>query len=347
VEIFTAQLCNHLVALGHEVKIITLFPGSAHLPFEGEIIHLQRNPKNRLLDLVGYKALANSIKTEKPDIVQANAGDTLKYAALSKFLFGWKSKLVYRNASMVSSYITNWRTKAFNHFLYRQVEYIFSVTPQTRDDLNQLFPFTRGIVEVIPIGIEITHTHSIVQKKHAPVILHVGGFSFEKNHAGLLRIFGKLKADFPEAQLWLIGDGVLRQEIEQLVSGMNLSASVTFIGSKPNVRDYMSVADVLVLPSVIEGLPAVLLEAMAEGCPVVAYDVGGIGGVVHDRNTGMLVKKGDEERFVNAIVELLHNEVLRKTVLEKSYELVKREFRNEKIAERFIARYKQILQPHF
>ena len=159
-EIFAAQLSERLQKLGHKVVLISLFEGVCDLPFSGEIIHLNRPLSKRWFDISGWKKLAQLVKEYKPDLVQCNAGDTLKFAVLSKLIFGWNSSIVARNASTVSGYIKSKSTKKINEFLYSKTDAIISVSEYSKKDLNQLFPATKTKTTVIPIGVEnqIIHT---------------------------------------------------------------------------------------------------------------------------------------------------------------------------------------------
>ena len=93
-EMFTCQLSNNLVEKGHQVKIVSLFKGKAELPFKGENTYFKCITRNRFLDIPAWRRLSKIIKEFKPDVIQANAGDTLKYAIFSKKVFGWKIPVV-------------------------------------------------------------------------------------------------------------------------------------------------------------------------------------------------------------------------------------------------------------
>ena len=108
---FAAQLSHHLEDLGHKVYVISLFEGNNELPFLGEKIRMDRPINKRWNDYKGWKELAILIDKYKPEVIQCNAGDTLKYAVLSKKIFKWKQPIIARNASMVSLYIKNPITK--------------------------------------------------------------------------------------------------------------------------------------------------------------------------------------------------------------------------------------------
>ncbi len=102
----------------------------------------------------------------------------------------------------------------------------------------------------------------------------------------------------------LIGDGELEGELKQQVEGLGLKSAVNFLGNQNNVPEILSHADILVLPSLWEGMPNVLLEAMAAGLPVVATSVDGSSEVVEDLVTGFLVDKQDHGQLSKALIKL-------------------------------------------
>lgn len=179
-EIFACQLATLLNERGHENIIVPVFNRDCTLPFKGKIIFLNGNPAKRFSDFSAWKKLANLIADEKPDIIQANAGDTLKYAVFSKLLFGWKQPIVFRNASTLSLYIKTLPAKLLNGFFYRFASHIVSVSETSKQDFLQLFPGKKNSITTIPIGV---NEIALPPKKTNcnPAIIHVGGFTYEKN----------------------------------------------------------------------------------------------------------------------------------------------------------------------
>ncbi|CAM4345192.1 glycosyltransferase [Gillisia limnaea] len=340
-EIFACQLSSHLMNLGNEVEIVSIYDGDALLPFKNEIPTLSNQDSNRYLDLQGWKKLADIIEGFKPDIIQANAADTLKYAVFSKLIYRWKAPIVYRNASTTSYYIKNHFSKFINSFLLFNVDRVISVSHASKRDLNKVFPFTKNKTVVVPIGIDPIKTAetAIAFSPRRSNIIHVGSFTREKNHKGLLSIFKKLTTLNQNYFLHLIGEGPLRNVMEEEVHQLDLIDSVKFYEGVRNPLPYISAADILVLPSNIEGLPAVLLEAMFCKTPVVAYNVGGISEIVSSQ-TGSLIEKDDEDNFVNAVLKTLGNPDFEQ--IETAHKMVIKDYMNKEIAKKFVEVYEAV-----
>ncbi len=138
-------------------------------------------------------------------------------------------------------------------------------------------------------------------------VLCVGRMVLEKDHATLLRAFALVIKKLPKAHLHLVGDGPLRTNLEKLSTNLELNSSITFHGSSSDVRSHMQAANVLVLSSISEGTPNVLLEGMACELPIVATAVAGIPDMVGHEKQGLLVKPSNEHELAKAIINILEN----------------------------------------
>ena len=350
-EIFASQLASHLNDSGNKSIIVSLFAGDAELPFEGKITSLNGNQGGRLHDFTAWKKLSQIIKDEKPDIIQANAGDTLKYAVFSKIIYRWKQPIIFRNASTISLYIKTWAQKKWNNFLFGFTDKIISVSNNSAIDFAKLFPQFKHKIITIPIGIEhLELSKELNGTSHeryrlngeGPVIIHVGGFTFEKNHSGLIEIFEIVSKQVPAAKLYFVGDGPMKPQIEEIVKIKALDSKVKFCGFQKNALKYIRGADVLILPSIIEGLPGVILEAFYCKIPVVAYDVGGIKEILINNKTGRLIQKGDEKAFAKGILEALQSNAHNKNLIENAHSLVTSQYLNSQIANQFLHIYRSV-----
>ena len=116
-----------------------------------------------------------------------------------------------------------------------------------------------------------------------PVLLLIGRLEPQKGHSVLFAALKDVLQDVPNARLVCVGDGALRPALEAELQQLELTASVRLVGYQSNVRDWLSIADVCVLPSFFEGLPLVAIECLAAGRAMVATAVDGTPEVDHRR----------------------------------------------------------------
>jgi glycosyltransferase involved in cell wall biosynthesis len=132
----------------------------------------------------------------------------------------------------------------------------------------------------------------------------------------------------------IIGNGPMKSELSATVNNLQLNDIVTFIGHIPHadIRSQYANADLLVAPSIIapdgdrDGLPNVILEAMAAGVPVVASRLSGIPEAVRNEETGLLVPPGDEARLAGAVQRMVHDRELRRKCIEAARKTVEADF---------------------
>jgi len=139
----------------------------------------------------------------------------------------------------------------------------------------------------------------------ARVLIVVAKLMEQKGHVVLLRALPRLLESYPDLHVLLLGDGPLRSMLTAQVEELRAAARVHMVGNRRDVSDLLAASDLFVLPSLWEGLPMALLEAMATGLPVVITRVSGSGEVVVDGDSGLLVPPGDAERLGAAIGALL------------------------------------------
>lgn len=345
-EIFASQLSQKLEKSGHQVLLVFLFTGNATLPFKGNQICLNANPKRRFWDWKAWKNLSQIIEDFQPDIIQANAGDTLKYAGMSRFFFRWKGKLIFRNANLISGFLDSFLKIEFNKFLLKHVDAVASVSSLCLQDFKKTLNWTKPIF-YLPIGTEKHGSHNslpddiTIWLQGKPYLVHIGSFVHEKNHQGLIRIFQKVKQAHPEIRLILCGAGPNLEYYKNLkLEGVYLA------GERNEVSSILSHAKVMVLPSLIEGLPGVILEAMILEVPVVAYNVGGISELIKDKNTGFLINGGEENDFVEKVLEVLNPTFLKEKtkIIHNAKQLVQENYTLAQISTQFEKAYLKLLK---
>lgn len=142
-------------------------------------------------------------------------------------------------------------------------------------------------------------------------LLYVGRLRIRKGVEVLLEAVGSLRESYPEMRLLIVGDGEQRKSLERMSSSLGLAGTVEFLGRREprEVRRLLGRAGALVVPSIYEGMPLVILEAMERGVAVVASAVSGIPEVVVDGETGWLVSPEDPDQLALALSHLLDDPV--------------------------------------
>jgi glycosyltransferase involved in cell wall biosynthesis len=143
-----------------------------------------------------------------------------------------------------------------------------------------------------------------------PVLLALGRLEPQKGHRFLLEAHARVLREFPAARLVCAGEGALRRELEEESVRLHTQKSVRFVGFQSNVADWLSMANISVLPSLFEGLPLVAIESLAAQCPMVATAVDGTTEVVVHEQTGLTVPPGDSQALAEAILRLLRDRAL-------------------------------------
>lgn len=333
-EIFASQLSTALENLGHQVLMISLFEGDYELPFEGQQIHLQLSLGSRLWNVASWIKLGKIIQDFKPEIVQANGADTLKFSVFARKFHQVQYQLIFNNGGVVSYYLNSTLKKRFNQYLFNQVDALISVSNYSKEDLDNFISNPKPH-QVIPIGIE-SHDRPKVRTTSFQILVHLAGFTPEKNHEAVLRIFEGFLLKHPKSQLWLMGDGPERRKIEELVSKSSFSEKVRFFGAISNPFSLIPSNSIVILPSKIEGLPAVILEAFHSKIAVIAYQVGGIPDLLIPDQTGSLVPQADESGFVAALEKYMQLSSADKQILkENAFQLVQHNYSIVEVAKKF------------
>ena len=175
------------------------------------------------------------------------------------------------------------------------------------------------------------------------VVGTVGRLSREKGHLFLLRAARRVLSAEPNVRFLIVGDGPERESLRAACVALGLQDSVTFTGLRKDIPDLLSVMDVFVLPSFVEGTPMALLEAMAAKRPVVATKVGAVLTVLSDDHVGLLVEPGNVEQLSRSILALLRDREKAALLARNAYARVKSEFTARKMAERYASLYDGLL----
>ncbi|MFZ5801210.1 MAG: GT4 family glycosyltransferase PelF [Candidatus Omnitrophota bacterium] len=148
------------------------------------------------------------------------------------------------------------------------------------------------------------------------VVGAVGRLGPEKDYPTFLKAAARITKEIPNVKFIIVGDGPLSQELRLRAMSYDLSAKIIFTGLRDDTLDIMRTFDALVLTSLYEGCPNVVMEAMALGRPVVATDVGGCAELISDGETGYIAKVGDHRDIAAKVITLLKDKTLRERMGE-------------------------------
>jgi glycosyltransferase involved in cell wall biosynthesis len=213
-----------------------------------------------------------------------------------------------------------WREGRLDAVVSRCTDHLLNTTvvnaPAVGTDLVRRRIVRRDTVQVIPNGIDVaaygqsTDARTAVRREvgaadNAFVWVAVGRLTPQKNFPQLLHAFSTVIADRPSTRLLIAGSGTLRGDLDRRARELDINDRVLFLGERDDVPRLLAAADALVMSSVSEGLPNVVMEALAARLPVVATDVGGVSELVVPERTGTLVPPDDPAALASAMLDLM------------------------------------------
>jgi glycosyltransferase involved in cell wall biosynthesis len=148
-------------------------------------------------------------------------------------------------------------------------------------------------------------------KETGPIIGACVRLTEQKGLSYLLEAVQRIKPQFPDISVLVAGEGPLEQRLINQCRDSGIDKNVFFIGPRTDVPEILKLLDIYVLPSVWEGLPMILLEAMAAECPIIASRVGGVPGIIKHGLNGSLVAPRDPEGLATEIIRVLKDRRLR------------------------------------
>ena len=171
----------------------------------------------------------------------------------------------------------------------------------------------------------------------------VAHFAWHKGLEVLLDAIPEILASRPTTRFFLVGKGELAAELEKRARERAPEGTVIFPGFREDAPSFLKLFDVVVAPSVMEGLNTTNLDALGLARPVVASDVGGISEAVRDGVTGLLVPARDSHALSAAILRMLEDQVLAKRLGEAGRQLVQKEFSTDSMVEGTLDAYRTVL----
>jgi glycosyltransferase involved in cell wall biosynthesis len=195
---------------------------------------------------------------------------------------------------------------------------LIAISERQRDDLVSRYRIARAdAVALVPLGLELTSLLEVPSRaaaraglgvpQDAVVVAFVGRLVLVKQPVAMIDAFAVVCARCPAARLLVVGDGELRESMEEAIRRHDLTSRVMLLGWRSDLRAVYGATDVVALTSRSEGTPVALIEAMAAGKAVVATSVGGVPDLIVDGVNGLLVPVGDTGAMADALTRLIQH----------------------------------------
>ena len=281
-------LLRHLDRKSYEPGLVTI----GKLTGENGQLRESLAPDVRLFELglsrVRYSvpALVRLVRSEQPDVIISTLGHlNVLLLSIRRFLPP-RTKILVRETNTVSEDLkgtSRWWFKPLIRLSYAKADRVICQASEMKRDLVDNFSVAGEKAVVIHNPVDLERIESLSGASDNPFpssakgknILCVGRLSQQKRFDVAINAFSRYLSQNRSAQLWIIGQGPQQKELESLCSSLGISGSVHFVGFKSNPYLWMKNCDLFMLTSQYEGLPNVLLEALACGCPVCAVDCPG------------------------------------------------------------------------
>jgi glycosyltransferase involved in cell wall biosynthesis len=360
VAICVLPLCKRLAELGAEVTMQINDPRAGRL-FDGAGVKAERvgglvRPIRPAQDLAGIVRLARWMRARRFDVVHTHTSKGGFMGRLAARLAG--VPLILHTAHGLPFHEFSHPAKVKVYSALKRLaalccDKIISVSREHGDWIVLLRIAPREKVVVIRNGVQIGPPPDEAARHAArallglddsvPLLLCAGRVVRQKNHADALRAMISLSARFPGARLLIAGDGPLRPQLELLAQRLGVRDSVSFLGFRSDVPSLLAAADVVPMPSLWEGMPLALLEAMAACRPCVANAIMGIREVVRHGETGILVPPKQPEALAAGIAAVLQEPDRAEVMARNARRQVEAEFSVERFLREHEALYAELL----
>lgn len=291
-EIMCENLIYELIKLGHNVTIVSMYDYHSAITqrLEKAGVNIRYLCKKPGLDFSMVGKIRKVLTEVRADVIHTHR-NCAQYAVPAAILAGVKYRV--HTVHNVAEKENGKLARKLNKFFFKHCHLIpVALSEMIRDSIVKEYGIVKDGIPVIYNGIDLSKcqlkTDYSVDGNFK--ILHIGRFSEQKNHIGLLQAFKLFHENHLDSELWLIGDGDKKAEIENYVTENNLVSSVIFLGLQSDVYTYLHDADMFTLPSNYEGIPMTLIEAMGTGLPIVATAVGGVPDMLTDKENALIVE---------------------------------------------------------
>ncbi len=364
VERVVDEVCRRLARQGHRLRVFTFNTdpsreGPAYEEVEG--VQVYRAPALQMTRLTRMQAafapgllpLAwRAARSDPPDILHAHNlffSSSLAAVVLRRFL---KKPLVttlhlgsLRYLRGAAGFLASSYERTVGRAIVRNSDRLIAVSGAVAAHAVRLGARPES-VRVVANGVDAERFRpGGSRRRRAFRIACVGRLIFNKGPQYLLEAAPEVLRAHPETEFIFVGDGPLRADLQKRARQMGVAGRMAFLGTQRDVASILRRCDILVRPSLLEGMPLTVLEAMACGLPVVATPVAGTAELVRQGENGLLVPPGDPSSLAQAILRLIEDPELRRAQGRSGRRLVTSGYSWDAVSARTLAVYRELLSP--
>jgi glycosyltransferase involved in cell wall biosynthesis len=367
-EIHVKDLVGELVKRGHDITIITSsHPSGIKEENMGNVqIYFTKtsifpNPISRIKYFKESAEIIRDIeKSKKFDIIHGQSDMGYGYLKFNKMRTPFVSTT---HGTTISELISSFRTDIWTipyrillfpfyynieKFVFQKSDKIICVSPQLKEEINKIYHIPDKKLITIVNGLNLEKFKSTdriinIKKKGEKIILSSGMIQKQKGFDLLIKTFSEIIKKNKKLKLLIIGDGPYLNKLKKLTRKLRIQNQVIFTGRIINdeMPLYYNMADIFVFPTIrVEGLPYVLLEAMACNLPVISSRIGGIPSIIKHNKTGLLIEPGNMKQLENNILLLLNNKRLANKIKDNAKKMIIQKYNLNTTVNKNIETYK-------
>lgn len=299
--------------------------------------------------------LSKIIKNENIKIVHAHDNTASLVSYIAKKIFRCDVKVISHIHNCYPFLIGNGINKKIDKYLRNKYDFNITCgktvtdfykknTDYFNEDKNLTLSNAMDIDYIT--NVDKREIEEVIKKYRIPtnkkVLCFIGRLDEQKGIIPFIKELAMYKDEFSDSVILLVGNGSQEDEIKVLIKELKLEEMFILTGFQDNVNVFYPIIDVFFLPSLYEGLPMVLLEAMAFKKAVISMNVGSISEVIN-KETGILIVQGDYQKFINELIRVKNNKELTTVLGYNAFKLIEEQFNIEGYVKKIIKKYDSII----
>lgn len=303
-------------------------------------------PMSFKFDVRAVNELADLLRKRQIDIIHTHGYKSDILGVLAARKAGVKSIATPHGFEKLD----DWKLNLFIGLGCRSFRYFDYVAPLSRelcDDVRS-YNVEEGKIVYIRNGVDLKNINfrlpsKNTTRKERPTIGFIGQMISRKNVTDILDVFDSIAASHSTVRLVLLGDGDARHGYEEYAARCEHADRIEFLGFVNQPLDYLNTFDLFVMTSTLEGIPRCLMESMAAGVPVAAYDIPGVDQLIESGCNGLLAPLGDKVKLKECWSQLLWDDALADQMAAAAAKVVNDKFSASRMADEYLELYRRVL----